>query len=120
MQRWISEVEQKETTPVYGLAPPTYYVRFKNSLIVEVLYLASTARYSAGKEDESISLETVKATSYKVKNGLLKMAFSDEPISNKIFLTDAFLWVKMKNGSFLQFLRGIAGQRFSRNIFLNI
>ena len=26
-----------------------------------------------------------KATSYKVKNGLLKMAFSDEPISNKIF-----------------------------------
>ena len=28
---------------------------------------------------------TRKANSYKVKNGLLKMAFSDEPISNKIF-----------------------------------
>ena len=26
-----------------------------------------------------------KATSYKVKNGLLKMGFSDEPISNKVF-----------------------------------
>ena len=38
-----------------------------------------------------------KATSYKVKNGLLKMAFSDEPISNKIFQqTRSYEWRKWK------------------------
>ena len=56
-ERYIpSSIERKEFAP--------------KKIIIDFLYLK---QYNA------------QATSYKVKNGLLKMAFSDEPISNKIF-----------------------------------